>query len=420
MNILALAAAWPDAHFTGFDLAETVIARGRGWAEAAGLANVDLRVGDIMDAHLHYPARSFDYVIAHGVYAWVPEAVQRATMALTGHLLSDNGVALISYNAMPGGYIRHMMRDMTLYAIADVHDPAERIVATREYLQFIADQPVGDDRVKGALQAQAQSMLSRPNSVLFHDELGDEFRPQYLRDVAAAAAEQGLRFLSDAGRNRHLDGFLKDNLLDSPDPEAMIVRQNQFDDFDATRFFRSTLLVRQEQMPRRRVDLNTMDGLWVSSRCKRNEEGDFVLDTTRFEINDPELAAVMEKLIAIYPERLPLDGMALDEGGRAALLRLFAQWAVNLHMGPLHFSLELAERPETSRLVRAQIADGDMLVCTLDHDMIRIDQPEMRHLLAHADGTRTVADLAALPDAGFPADQIGPALTAAARRGLLY
>jgi SAM-dependent methyltransferase len=87
MNLLAMAAAYPRAQFHGFDLAPTVVARGRERAEAAGLTNVRLDVGDIVDAAGSLEG-SFDYVIAHGVYAWVPAQVREALMVLIGRVLA--------------------------------------------------------------------------------------------------------------------------------------------------------------------------------------------------------------------------------------------------------------------------------------------------------------------------------------------
>jgi hypothetical protein len=48
-----------------------------------------------------------------------------------------------------------------------------------------------------------------------------------------------------------------------------------------------------------------------------------------------------------------------------------------------------------------------------------IEQDELKALLLAADGTRTLAEIAALPGLPFPAEHVGPALEAAARRALL-
>jgi trans-aconitate methyltransferase len=102
MNLISIASAYPECEAHGVDLSETAIAKGQEFVDAAGLGNVHLAVDDIREAHNRYPAKSFDYVISHGVYAWVEPDVAKALMALVGHVLADRGVAILSYNCMPG------------------------------------------------------------------------------------------------------------------------------------------------------------------------------------------------------------------------------------------------------------------------------------------------------------------------------
>ena len=58
------------------------------------------------------------------------------------------------------------------------------------------------------------------------------------------------------------------------------------------------------------------------------------------------------------------------------------------------------------------------MICSLDHGLMAIDQPELRALLVAADGSRTMAELSAL-EHGIPGDEVPAALAAAARRALL-
>ena len=52
----------------------------------------------------------FDYIIAHGVYSWVPASVQAKIMELCQANLSPRGIAYISYNAYPGNHLRDLVR----------------------------------------------------------------------------------------------------------------------------------------------------------------------------------------------------------------------------------------------------------------------------------------------------------------------
>src|ERR1700751_2698168 len=68
-NLLAMAAATPGLQAVGVDLAAAPIEEGRAAAQAIGIGNVDLRQGDVR-ALTDGQLGRFDYVVAHGVYAW--------------------------------------------------------------------------------------------------------------------------------------------------------------------------------------------------------------------------------------------------------------------------------------------------------------------------------------------------------------
>ena len=418
LNLLSFAAMWPDCEAHGFDLSEVAIARGVRFARAAGLENVALVVEDILEAHRRYPARSFDYVIVHGVYAWVPDHVREACMALVAHVLSERGVAMVSYNAMPGGHVRLIMREMLLGVVEGIGDFEERIAATRSFLEDYARPREGDEPLAAVLREQAESMLKRPDSVLFHDELGDCYAPQRLRDVVRAGEAVGLSHLSDGGRNRHLDGFLKDGEDRPADPDEAVLRMASADDYAALRFFRHTLFVRAGQPIDRRIDASRIAGLWLTTKLRRQEDGSFMQGGDRIEIADEELAAAIDRAGSRSPQRIPVAEIARTPEHLRVVLQLFAEGSVNLHLHPDPFPLEPGEKPQTSPLVRAMLELGELTVCTLDHALLKIEQAELRGLLLAADGTRTIADIAAAGH-GIPAEEVPAALAASCRRGLL-
>ncbi len=418
LNLLSFAAMWPECEAHGFDLSEVAIARGVRFAQGAGLENVALVVEDIMEAQHRYPARAFDYVILHGVYAWVPDVVRGACMALIAHVLSDNGVAMISYNAMPGGHVRLIMREMLMNVVEGVEDFEGRIEVTRTFLEDYAKPRDGDDALAKVLREQAESMLKRPDSVLFHDELGDCYHPQRLIEVVRSGEALGLRFLTDAGRNRHLDGFLKDGAELPHDADHAVLIAASRDDYEALRYFRHTLFVRSEQEVDRQIDVSRLSELSLSTNMRRQDDGTFTLRGDTIEIADEALAAAIENAALRAPERVPVSEITTNPDHLRVLLQLFAEWYVTLHPGPTPFPLEPGEQPQASPLVLAMLNMGELTVCGLDHKLLKIEQAELRNLLLAADGTRTMAEIAAM-DHGIPADEVAAALTASARRGLL-
>ena len=90
-------------------------------ARDLGLRNVELRAADLRT--IGEADGKFDYIVAHGVYSWVPVEVRDALLAVCRARLSPQGVAYISYNVFPGRYPRHALRQMLLHETRGIADP---------------------------------------------------------------------------------------------------------------------------------------------------------------------------------------------------------------------------------------------------------------------------------------------------------
>ncbi|HEX8810645.1 MAG TPA: class I SAM-dependent methyltransferase, partial [Terracidiphilus sp.] len=134
-NLIPMAYAMPGAHFTGFDLAHLPIERGQHRIQELGLTNIRLFEADILTVGSELG--QFDYIIAHGVYAWVPEPVRNRLMALISELLAPNGIAFLSYNALPGCYLRRIARDAMFFRTEGMDDPEQRAAVGVEFLKFL-------------------------------------------------------------------------------------------------------------------------------------------------------------------------------------------------------------------------------------------------------------------------------------------
>ena len=163
--------ALPGASFVGVDAAPKAIARGQGLVAELGLENVTLEATAIED--LSPAAGAFDYVIAHGVYSWVPAAVRDRLLAVCREALADAGVAYVSYNALPGGRLREALRDMLVFHTAELTDPRERVAQARALLRFLLDGAPGEHGLGALMRGQAERMLARSDATLLHDELAE-------------------------------------------------------------------------------------------------------------------------------------------------------------------------------------------------------------------------------------------------------
>lgn len=420
MNVLALAVAHPRAEFVTFDLAATAVARGRRWAEKAGVTNVRLEVLDILDAGeaLEGP---FDYIIAHGIYAWVPPEVRAATMAMIGRLLAQDGVAFVSYNAMPGGYIRLALRDALTFA-TDGLEGAAKVAAVREHLAALAEPRDGKENpAQAAFRDAARQTRDKPWSVLGHDEMGPCFHPQAIADVAAAARANGLQYLGEADRERIDDAFVPADIRLEEDATAQLVRLLQGGDYRDVCFFRHSLFVRDAVAPKRRLDLAALAGLFATSRCVRQGAGEFRLGDNVFEVSDPPLAAALGRLVDLAMARVRVGELVDTPVRLTALYEMFEVGLVELHVGPAPYATRVSERPCASPLIRMMLAEDLPRVCTLDQRMMVVEERGPRHLLAHLDGSRDLAGLAAIGSEAGLADSkaLSAALARLAREGAL-
>lgn len=134
-NLIPLAWHLRQSQFVGVDLSPAQVEAGRALSHELGLDNLQLHAADILDFE---PAGGpFDYVIAHGLYSWVPQAVRERILKLCAGHLAPHGIAYISYNTLPGWRMRGMLRDMLLYHIGDERRPQQRLERAGELFDLL-------------------------------------------------------------------------------------------------------------------------------------------------------------------------------------------------------------------------------------------------------------------------------------------
>ncbi len=99
-NLIPLAWRWPESDCVGVELSRVQAEAGAAFVKRLGLPNVRIVHGDL--AALPDDLGAFDYIIAHGVFSWVPPAVQQALLEACRRHLSPQGVAYVSFNVAAG------------------------------------------------------------------------------------------------------------------------------------------------------------------------------------------------------------------------------------------------------------------------------------------------------------------------------
>jgi len=239
-NVVPMAYSLPKAQFIGIDLVESQIESARKFATACSLTNLDLRAANIMEVTPGWG--QFDYIIAHGVFSWVPHEVAEKVLQLCGELLAPNGLAYISLNTYPGAHARMWVREAMLFHADAFLDPIQKVRAGREFILSLARTPL----LSALLHPEVQYFENNPDSYLVHEYLEGTNHPFYFRDFAARSASHGLQYLGDAIQNgivgaENSPGFrnwLEANARD-------LIRLEQYADFVRNRVFRRALLCRE-------------------------------------------------------------------------------------------------------------------------------------------------------------------------------
>ena len=372
LNLLVMAQALPEARFVGFDIDTQAIELGQSWIAETGATNVTLAALDLLDAAERLDGE-FDYIIAHGVFAWVPEVVADALLDLIGRKLSPHGVAFVSANTLPGCHVRLALRDAMLRASAGVTDDEERLRLARAALARIAVPGDDDLPIQTGMRAEAQSLLDRPEgSVMLHDELGVSYRPWYLHEAIARAGANGLDFLGDSTPDLIGDALLS-STGGADDHQAAIVEAACDGDETAFRFFRRMLFVRRGAAPDRVLHPARVAQLFVSSSATGAANGIWQRGNAKARISSPVLSAMLVRLGAIWPARLAVAELEFDADYTRSLIGLSALGLVSLHSIPAPFATAPGSQPVASPLARWTAAQGLPWVATLDHRALTLD-----------------------------------------------
>lgn len=424
-NLIPLAVALPGSRFVGIDLAASAIAKARAGAEAAGVTNVRFETADL--AALPESLTGFDYVVAHGVYSWVPEPVRAALLEMLRERMAPHGIGFISYNALPGGHFRGAIRSMLLRHTAAISNPAEKIRQARAFLAMLQLAPdAAGEGYRSLLQSEIGIAVGSSDFLLFHDDLAEVNQAYYFTEFAAEAGRHGLRFLAEAN--------FADMSLDAlPAPlaatlgslaERDLILKEQYLDYIRCRGFRQTLLCHDGVAIDRTISLERMRPFRVAGLLERREvaagsefrsSAGSVLATS-----DAATVTALERVAAAHPASVPFGDLAagLDEAAAEALAeamyRAFAAGVVQLRLFEPAVSAVPGERPRASAWARARAPRGR--VVNLLHEGVAVDD-DAAAVLALLDGTRTGDEVAKA--LGRDAAAVHAEIAGLARHGLL-
>ncbi len=427
-NIIPMALGLPGSSFVGIDLSRRQIEEGRRYVERLGLTNLRLEARDLMDFDDSFG--EFDYVIAHGLYSWVPPAVRDRLFDVCRRQLAPQGVAFISFNAYPGWRAMSAIRDMLLYRVRGIEAPRLRAEKAREFLALLSDVAGKSVGIASELpQAYARFLQKTPgfaaqghDDYLLYDLVAETNDPVYFHEFAAQAARHGLQCLCDSDfRASLLHGLAPDAVERVGSMAGDRIEREQYCDFLSNRMFRQSLVCRAGLPVGFEPGVEALHAFrYGSSASAEGTVGVGEVAVQRFVSSDqaslstdhPLSKAALHHLIGLRPHtctfanlleaasrRLNIgepDPASADDDIRMLASNLLSGFThsdrlVSLSVFEPDFADTVSAHPLASAWARMQ-AEWDASVTTLRHER-HVLAPHERILLPLLDGRRDVPAL---------------------------
>ena len=417
-NLIPAAESLPGATFIGVDLAPNQISDGNQIIAALGLKNIRLHAMSLTEITADFG--QFDFIIAHGIYSWVPPDVQRRILQICKAHLSPNGIAYISYNTQPGWRLRGITRDLLLYGQAGIPSNTSlrtKLARSRDFAEMILEAAGDEDTgYRRVLSNEIDLVLKAPDSYIAHEHLEPWHEPIYFREFAARMAEQGLNYLGDARSGRAVQRVESRLRAQQPELELEAIHFEQCVDFAVGRQFRRSLMVHAGQMFQRQIDpvrlmkCHLTAGVFPTSQIDLHQDGEVCFqshDGGTFSTGDAALRAAIVTIARAFPAAIAFDAVmenvrialnlrAEDSGTKLqlaqSLVSMFNADFLEPHLTPPVFIKEISRKPTATSLARWQAANSRVIHNRRHRGVRSLDSFECS-VLAMLDGTRDIAAL---------------------------
>ncbi len=409
-HLLPLAIEFPNSEFVGLDISAEHAARGRRAVEALGLKNLEIRCVDFSKDD--QGPRGFDFVIAHGLYSWVPPEVRSSLLRSMRAWLGASGVGYVSYNTYPGGHLKNAVRQLGFDLVGGAESGVSNVPKWRALAEQLAEAMGSTHALSGGLKKELTTVASASDSLIAHDWFGRVSEPVSFLAFAEQLAVEGLQYLCEAELSR------------SPLPHLSPAGRRVLAEYGSSRLrreacldvltcngFRQSLVVATEATLPATEDRTALRTLWLTSNSRVEGTPDlregvpvaFVNRSgTRIQLSNFWVKSALCELGAAYPEAIHFEQVAerafrstinspqLEVGSSVlqdALFELSLLGFVDLRAQPAICTSKVGERPEANPCARWQASLGSTLT-NQHHVPVTIEERSIRLLIPLLDGTR--------------------------------
>ena len=263
-NLISQALFYPQATFTGIEIAPTQVSVGKTYIDQLGITNLDLLEGDVNESHDHLG--TYDYIIAHGFYSWVDEETKNNFLRLCKKHLAENGILYMSYNTYPGWHKMDSVRALLEFANKDINtlNHREKVRHGKTVASKLGALMLEYDTVKNQQTSFLQSLrqiLQKQDCYVGHDHLEPVNTPVYFHQCMDHMAEHGFTYLCDCDLNLSFptvyDEILRTQLQELA-PHDPLARE-QYIDFMLNTAFRKSLFTHKGATPKRITETSVTD-----------------------------------------------------------------------------------------------------------------------------------------------------------------
>jgi methyltransferase-like protein/2-polyprenyl-3-methyl-5-hydroxy-6-metoxy-1,4-benzoquinol methylase len=419
-NLIPMAWSLPNAQFVGIDLSVAQTKTGSNMIAALGLGNIVIQQGNILD--LTTQIGTFDYIIAHGVLSWVDAPVREKLMASIRELLSDNGLAYVSYNVNPGWRLRGALRDLMLYHVRDIKHPLQRLERTQELLRLVEPCIRGaENPLARYMTEQIKKLASEDPSYLYHEYLESTNQPMLFSEFVGLAKRHAMQYVCDSELYTMFGSSLGEEAATFIERFETLEEQEQYMDFLRGRGFRQSIICHENATPNYDIDLSRLEQFSVYADVMPSSTVDlrqtvresFVSSNgEQFSISDPLTKASLRYLGEVYPNSVPLEqlrhsavqrlpGSAVKEPTEQSevwlgeLFNLFANGAIGVSTQSKCYPEPNFDTPMISALGRMQAENGNKNLTTVWHSNLDVDAFALR-LIHYLDGVHSLDDIVEL------------------------
>jgi methyltransferase-like protein/2-polyprenyl-3-methyl-5-hydroxy-6-metoxy-1,4-benzoquinol methylase len=411
-NLNWIAHTLPNSKFVGIDLSTKHISDAKANAAEIGITNAEFHAADVMTLSVDTFGK-FDYIIAHGLFSWVPGFVRDKILQIYREMLNENGIGYISYNTFPGCHLRDLTRNMMRFHVKDITEPLEQVAESLKFIEFLGENVESGSVYQQIIKQEFSKMADRTRENIFHDDLSEVNQPFYFADFISEAEKNDLQFISEAE-------FYSSQINQYPQKvQEMfasfgddIIKTEQYLDFIKSRRFRQTLLCHKNIKVNRQISPDILRQFSVASQVKsvaskpnlkpKIVEKFVTPKNTAFQLDHALTKAALFYLSKIWSKSVKFDDLIAEavkllqkencevtddniETTITILFQLFGAGFIKLHVFEPNFTTKISDSPKVGSFARWQ-AKGGETVTTLTGLSLSLEDDLVRKLLLLLDG----------------------------------